>query len=125
MKELILGEECYQIIGACFEVYREKGCGFLEAVFHECLELEFRSRNIPYESKVGLVLKYKGQELKQRYFADFVCFGKVLLEIKAAQDLAPEHCSQVLNYLNATGLKLGLLVNFGHFPALQWKRVVL
>lgn len=124
MSDLIYPDECCRIVGACFEVYREKGCGFLEAVFHECLRMEFELQKIPFESQKPLHLEYKGRPLAQSYTADFVCFGKIVVELKAVSALADEHRAQVLNYLNATGFKLGLLVNFGHHPKLEWERLV-
>ena len=107
--ELIHEQETYRIRGACFEVYREKGCGFLEAVFQECLELEFGLQGISFISQPDLSLSYKGVPLRQRYKPDFVCFGKVLVELKAVSKLTDEHRAQVLNYLHATGLRVGLL----------------
>jgi len=125
MSELILPEESYQIIGACFEVYNEMGCGFLEAIYHECLEIEFRKRGIPFVSKPILAVQFKGQTLQTYYQADFVCWDQIVLEIKATSTLADEHTAQLLNYLNAIKKPLGLVVNFGHFPKLQYKRVAL
>jgi GxxExxY protein len=125
MSELIHAEECYKIIGACFEVYKDKGSGFLEGVFQECLELEFGFRAIPFAAQAPLSLSYKGHFLKQRYVADFLCYESVLVEIKAVEKLTDEHRAQLLNYLNATDLRLGLLVNFGHHPKLEWERMVL
>lgn len=122
--DLILADESYKIIGACFEVYKEKGCGFLEAVFQECLELELRLQCLPFETQKVIPLTYKGLPMVQTYKADLVCFGKVLVELKAVSELADEHRAQVLNYLHATGFRLGLLVNFGHYPKLQWERIV-
>ena len=116
-------EETYKVLGACFEVYNEKGCGFLEAVFQECLEIELEMQGIPFEAKKALKLEYKGRPLKKRYEADFVCFDKVLIEIKAVSALTDEHRAQVLNYLAATGLEVGLLANFGHYPKLQYERI--
>jgi GxxExxY protein len=124
MSDLIYPDECYKIIGSCFEVYKEKGCGFLESVFQECLELEFGIQEITFEAQRKLRLEYKGP-LKQGFIADFVCFDKIIVELKAVSHLADEHRAQVLNYLNATGFKLGLLVNFGHHPKLEWERIVL
>jgi GxxExxY protein len=124
MKELIYPEECYKIIGACFEVYKEKGCGFLEAVFQECLDLELGLQAIPFEAQRILKLEYKGRPLRQGYVADFVCFDKVIVELKAVSCMADEHRAQVLNYLNATGFRLGLIVNFGPHPKLEWERIV-
>jgi GxxExxY protein len=125
MKELIYRDECYRIMGACYEVYREKGCGFLESVFHECLQLEFGFQGIPFHQQQTLHLEYKGRPLQHMFVADFVCFHKIIVEVKAVSRLADEHRSQVLNYLNASGYKLGLLVNFGHHPKLEWERIVL
>jgi GxxExxY protein len=122
--ELIYKEECYAIVGACFEVYNELGAGFLEPVYQECLELELALRNIPFCRQVELQLSYKGKALKQIYRSDFVCFEKIMLEIKAASDVADAHRAQVHNYLKATGYRLGLLVNFGHYPKLEYERIV-
>jgi GxxExxY protein len=124
MNEIIHAEESYKIIGACFEVYKEKGCGFLEAVFQECMELELGIQRIPFETQKIIPLAYKGLPMVQTYKADLVCFDKVLVELKAVSELTDEHRAQVINYLNATGLRLGLLVNFGHYPKLQWERIV-
>lgn len=125
MKDLIYPEECYKVVGACFEVYKEKGCGFLESVFQECLELELGLQGVPYDAQRALRLEYKGQPLRQGFVADFVCFDKIIVELKAVSHLVDEHRAQVLNYLNATGFRLGLLVNFGHHPKLEWERIVL
>ena len=111
-------------MGACFEVYKEKGNGFLEAVYQECLSLELQSLGIPFEEKKSLKLFYKGFELKHYYEPDFYCFGKIILEIKAVKNLAHEHRAQLLNYLKSTGMKLGLLVNFGHYPKVEYERFV-
>lgn len=118
-------DESYQILGACFEVYKEKGCGFLEAVYQECLELELKLQGIPFETQKLLPLSYKGRALSQIYKADFLCFGKIILEIKATDKLADKDRSQILNYLNATGFEVGLLTNFGHHPKLEHERFVL
>jgi GxxExxY protein len=119
-----LKQESYEILGACFEVYNELGCGFLEPVYQECLELEFRSRGIPFESQKVLRLRYKGRELSKAYCADFVCFENVVVEIKAVSRLTSEHRAQVLNYLHASTIDVGLLANFGHFPKLEHERFV-
>jgi GxxExxY protein len=123
--ELIHKDETYRILGACFEVYKEKGCGFLEAVFQECLELEFGIQGIPARVQVPLALSYKGKPLKQHYVADFICYDKVVVELKAVSKLTDEHRAQMQNYLNATGLRVGLLVNFGHYPKVEHERFVL
>src|SRR5512139_738678 len=100
MKDLIYAVECYKLTGACFEVYREKGCGFLESVFQECLALELGLQDIPFEAQKILRLQYKGCPLEHGFVADFVCFGKIVLEVKAVSRLSDEHRAQVLNYLN-------------------------
>lgn len=122
---MLYEELTYEIQGACFEVYRTMGCGFLEAVYQECLEIEFTECGIPFESQKELDLEYKGKRLKQRYMPDFVCHGKIIIEIKAVDKIASEHKAQLLNYLNATGMRLGLLVNFGHHPKIEWKRMII
>ena len=124
MTEIIHKEESYRIIGACFEVYNEKGCGFTEPIYQECLELELGMQTIPFLAQAFLPLSYKGRPLRHRFQPDFVCFEHVIVEIKAVSALADEHRSQVLNYLNATGHRLGLLVNFGAQGKLEWERIV-
>lgn len=124
-EKILFKDESYAIQGAVFEVYREMGCGFLEAVYQECLENELSARNIPYQAQVELRLIYKGQPLSQTYRPDFVCYGGIIIEIKAVKELAPEHEAQLLNYLKATGMKLGLLVNFGSYPKATIKRFAL
>jgi GxxExxY protein len=123
--DLVFREESYQVMGGCFEVYKEMGCGFLEAVYQECLELEFTAQGIPFRPQAELALRYKGKLLKQTYVPDFILFEKIVLEIKAVSELTDEHRAQVLNYLKATGYRLGLLVNFGHYPKVEWERIVL
>ncbi len=123
--ELLYKDESYAIIGACFEVYKEKGNGFVEPVYQECLELELAAQKIPFTAQGALRLTYKGTELKQRYIPDFLCYEKIILEIKAVKQLTDEHRAQVLNYLKATGLRLGLLVNFGHYPKVEYERIIL
>ena len=125
MNPLIHEKETYAILGACFEVYREKGCGFLEAVFQECLGLEFELQNTPSKAQVAMPLSYKGRPLVQRYIADFICYDKVIVELKAVSKITDEHRAQIQNYLHATGLRVGLLVNFGHFPKVEHERFVL
>ncbi|MFZ2643330.1 MAG: GxxExxY protein [Verrucomicrobiia bacterium] len=121
---LIYKEECYAILGACFAVYKDKGCGFLESVYQECLEIEFEHQKLPVASQPQLALSYRGRTLRQVFVPDFVCFDKIVLEIKAVSALTDEHRAQVLNYLNATGFQLGLLVSFGHYPKLEYQRIV-
>jgi GxxExxY protein len=125
MTDIIYSEESYKIMGACFEVYKEKGCGFLEAVYQECLELELGDQGIPFVAQPKLALSYKDRPLKQTYTPDFICFGKIVVELKAVSALADEHRAQVHNYLRATGHRLGLLINFGHFPRVESERIAL
>ena len=122
--DVLYKDECYKIMGACFEVYKEKGCGFVEPVYQECLSIELTMQGIPFVEQVELTLEYKGQTLNQTYKPDFICFEKIILEIKAVSKLTDEHRAQVHNYLKATGHKLGLLVNFGHYPKVEWERIV-
>ena len=124
MTEIIYKEESYRIMGACFEVYKEKGSGFLEAVYQECLQIEFELQGIPFLKKSALTLSYKGRRLACSYEPDFICFEKIIVEIKAVSALGKDHRAQVHNYLKATGYKLGLLVNFGHYPQLEYVRIV-
>ena len=121
--EFLYRQESYAIRGACFEVYKEMGPGFLEAVYQECLAKEFTRQSIPFISQQQLSLQYKGELLTQTYVPDFICYDKIIIEIKGTRQIAPEHKAQLLNYLKATGLKLGLLVNFGHYPQIQIERM--
>jgi GxxExxY protein len=121
---LIWKEESYAIIGACFAVYREKGCDFLEPVYHEGREIEFNLQGIPFLSKPPQTLQYRGRTLVQTFTPDFTCYDKIILEIKAVSTLVDEHRAQLLNYLRATGSELGLLANFGHYPRLEHERLV-
>ena len=123
MTELIYKQESYAIIGACFEVYNEKGGGFLEPVYQECLGIEFEYQRIPAIAKPSLTLSYRGRMLTQTYQPDFVCFEKIIVELKAVSALTDEHCAQLSNYLHATGFELGLLINFGHYPKLEYERI--
>ena len=118
-------EETFAIRGAVFEVYREMGSGFLEAVYQECLEKELRKQNIPFVAHKELNLVYKGDMLQQIYKPDFICYDKIIVELKAVKQIAPEHKAQLLNYLKATGLELGLLINFGSFRVLRGYRVLI
>ncbi|MGH8100941.1 MAG: GxxExxY protein [Chthoniobacterales bacterium] len=123
MTEIIYKKESYAIIGACFEVYNEKSCGFLEPVHQECLGIEFEHQRIPAIPKPSLTLSYRGRIFSQTYEPDYVCFGKIIAELKAVSALTDEHRAQLLNYLHATGFELGLLVNFGHYPKLEYERI--
>ncbi len=123
--KIIYKEESYAIQGAVFEVYREMGCGFLEAVYQECLGKEFTKRKIPFTAQKELRLMYKDEPLQQTYKPDFICHNKIIVELKAVKSIAPEHEAQVLNYLKATRMKLALLVNFGAYPKAVVKRFAL
>lgn len=122
---IVFKEESYKIVGAAFKVYNTLGHGFLEAVYQEALEIEFQKQGIPYEREKELKIQYEGVELKQTYKADFVCFGKIIVELKAVNALDDAHRSQVYNYLRATNFKLGLLFNFGNSDELEKERIVL
>jgi GxxExxY protein len=124
MEKLILKDEVYAIIGAAMEVHREKGCGFSEPVYQECMGIELLDRGIPFEAQKEMHISYKGRLLKKTYLADFIAFEKVLVELKALDKLTSREESQVINYLKASDLELGLLINFGA-PSLEWKRIVL
>lgn len=124
MPELLYEQESYAIRGACIEVYKLKSNGFLESVYHECLALEMSAQAIPFQVKPRIDLEYKGQPLSVSYEPDFLCFSKVIVEIKALHSLADVHRAQVHNYLKATRLRLGFLVNFGHHPGLEIERIV-
>ena len=123
-KGLLFQEESYAIRGAVFEVYREMGCGFLEAVYQECMEKELRLRQIPFVAQKELKLRYKGDLLERTYQPDLICYDAIIVELKAVRALADEHRAQLHNYLKATSLKLGLLVNFGHYPQAEIERIV-
>ena len=123
--ELFYKQECYEIQGAIFEVYREMGAGFLESIYQECLEKEFRKRQIPFVSQQELKLTYKGEILHQTYKPDLICYEEIIVELKALSNTCGEHDAQVLNYLKVTKKKLRLLVNFGAHPKATVKRLVL
>ena len=109
---LLYANESYKITGALYEVHRELGPGLLEKVYQEALEKEFKLQGIPYEREKPFSIIYKGEELEQKYIADFVCYDKIVIELKAVDELLPVHTAQVINYLAITGYKLGMLVNF-------------
>jgi GxxExxY protein len=121
---LILKDEVYAIVGAAIEVHRELGPGFLEAVYQEAMEIELRERRIPFEAQKRLRISYKGRTLNKEYSADLVCYGQVIVELKALDRLSGSEQAQVLNYLKATGLPVGVLINFGSRGKLEWKRFV-
>ena len=117
-------DECYRIIGACMAVHRELGHGFLEPVYQEALAIELDYQGIPFVREQELNIKYRGIELNKIYKADFVCYNGIIVELKAIRELSNDHIAQLINYLKATNLKVGLLINFGT-PSLQHKRLVL
>jgi len=121
---ILFKEECYRIVGAAFEVFNELGNGFLEPVYQEALEIEFASQGIPFVPQQPLRITYKRQQLLKEYCADFVCFGMIIVEIKALPKLSGREDAQLMNYLKATGFRLGLLINFGTPNKLDWNRVV-
>lgn len=112
MEKFLYKEESYAIRGAIMSVHRELGCGFLERVYQDALELEFKLRGIPYEREKQIQITYKGYPLGEPYRADFICYGKIIVELKVVNELLGIHKAQVINYLKATKLKLGILVNF-------------
>ena len=122
--DLIYPEEAYKIVGAAMQVHRELGCGFLEPVYQEALEILLKKEGIPYEREKRLPIYFMGELLRKEYFADFVCFSKIIVELKAVSQLTPVYEAQVLNYLKASGCKLGLLLNFGQ-ASLVHRRIVL
>ena len=123
MTGLVYKDEVYEIVGAAMEVHKELGCGFLEAVYQEAFEIELKGRNIPFESQKQLAIYYKGKLLEKEYYADVVCYDKIIVELKALDKLTSKEESQILNYLKASGLKVGILINFGA-ASLDWKRFV-
>lgn len=124
MEEYPHKEETYKIIGACMEVHSELGCGFLEAVYQEALSMVLEEKGIPFQREKILNINFRGKLLLKKYVADFICFDKIIVELKAADGLTDKDMAQVLNYLKATGLKIGLLINFGT-TKLQYKRIIL
>ena len=121
--DLIYQDESYRIIGAAMRVHRELGCGFVELVYQEAFEVELTDRGIPFCREAQIVVNYKGKPLKKAFIADFLCFDKIVVELKAVSCLEGIHEAQLFNYLKATGFKLGLLINFG-LTSLDYKRIV-
>ena len=125
MSDLLYADEVYAIQGAIFEVYKILGSGYLEGVYQEALELELAARGIPYKSQPEITISYKGSQLRQTYRADIICYDSIILELKAVKELLPEHSAQLFNYLRATNMRLGLLINFSHYPGADIRRIVL
>ena len=122
-KGLIFKDEVYAIVGAAMQVHSTLGAGFLEAVYQEALEIELANRSIPFKSQYEIAISYNGQQLHTHYIADFLIYNQIIVEIKAIQSLTAREESQTINYLKATGLPLGLLINFGSLNKLEWKRL--
>ena len=121
-EKILYRDESYAIQGAIFEGYREMGSGYLESVYQECLEIELAQRKIPYVAQSRLYLNYKGERLRHTYQPDLICYSKIIVELKAVKDYSAVHKAQLINYLKATGKKLGLVLNFGG-ERVQVKRV--
>ena len=121
---LTFKDECFAIVGACMAVHNELGSAFLEPVYQEALSLEFQKRSIPFSKEHRLEIYYKEALLEKKYYADFLCYDQIVVELKTCSALTDQHTAQALNYLSALKLNLSLLINFGT-PRLQWKRVVL
>jgi GxxExxY protein len=124
MSELLFKDESYAIVGAAIEVHRELGAGFLEPVYQEALEVELAAREIPFEAQKRLDIHYKGQPLNKTYIADFVCYNQIIVEIKAQDCLTGIDEAQIINYLKASTLQLGILINFGSPGRLEQKRLI-
>lgn len=124
MTKILYKEESYKIIGICFEVHNNLGAGFSEIVYKDAMEYDFKGTNIPFQREVEYEVSYKGIILPHKFYADFVVFDKIILEVKAINQIADEHIAQAINYLKVSNNKLALLVNFGDFK-LQYKRIVL
>ena len=124
MADLLYKDEVYTIVGAAMDVYNDLGPGFLENVYQEAMEIEVVARKIPSRAFQEIHIKYKGRPLRKFYVADLIGYDKIIVEIKAMDKLTLREEGQLLNYLKATGMKVGVLINFGHFPTLEWKRLV-
>ncbi len=125
VSELFLKDEVYAVIGAAIEVHKELGCGFLEPVYQEAMGFELGDREIPSKAECNLAIQYKGRILKKTYCADFICYQQLVVELKALDKLYPRDEAQMINYLKATRMKVGVLINFGSHGKLEWKRFVL
>jgi len=123
--ELLFRDEVYRIVGACMAVHKDKGNGFVEPVYQDALEIELELSGIPFDAQRNYQIHYRDRPLKHTYTPDLLCFDKIIVELKAAKALTDEHRAQLLNYLKVTGLQLGLLVNFGSHPRLEWERIIL
>jgi len=124
MTDIIYKDEVYNIIGAAFQVYNELGAGFLESVYEEALTIELEENSIPYKTQVKLPVYYKGRLLQKEFFADLIIYDKIIVELKCVEKITTANEAQLLNYLKAINLKLGLLINFGNPEKLEWKRLI-
>ncbi len=124
MTDLLLKDEVYTVIGAAIEVHRELGHGFLEPVYQEAFEIELVDRGIPFVAQEPLLIRYKQRLLQKQYIPDLVCYQQIIVELKALDHLSGIEEAQILNYLKASGLRVGLLINFGSVGKLEWKRLV-
>jgi len=123
MDNLVFKEESYAIIGAAMEVHNQLGCGFIEKVYQDALEIEFGLKGIPYNREKHLPILYKGQQIKHDYYADFICFDKIVIECKAVSEILDIHKAQTLNYMKINNLKLGIIINFSQ-QSLEYKRII-
>lgn len=123
--KIILEQEVYDIVGAAMEVYYKVGTGFLEPVYQEMLAIEMGQRGIPFIAEEELAIEYKGVTLKKKYRVDFICYGQILIELKSIENLSNIEIAQILNYMKITKMRVGLLINFGARPRLEWKRYVI
>jgi len=123
--ENLFKEEGYKLMGAAFEVYNELGCGLLEEIYQQALEIEFKLREVPFESKKQLEVYYKSRKLDKIYIPDLYVFNGIIVELKSVSELIPEHESQLFNYMKITKTKVGYLINFGHKDELEWKRYII
>ena len=121
--DYLFKNETHKIIGCCMAVHNELGYGFYEPVYHEAVAIEFLKAEIPYKKEVAMTITYKGNDLSKQYFADFLCFNEIIVELKAVNTLTDMHMSQVINYLKASKNRIGLLINFGA-PSLEFKRII-
>ncbi|MDC6361237.1 MULTISPECIES: GxxExxY protein [Flavobacteriaceae] len=124
MSQIIYKNESYFVIGLCMDVHNELGKGFSEGVYSDALEIELKTNGVPFKKEVKFDIIYKGKKLKHHYFADFIVDDKIILELKAVEKISSSHVKQTLNYLAASKMKLGLIINFGE-DSLAYKRVLL
>ena len=122
---ILYKDEVFQLMGACMAVHTDKGNGYTEPVYQDCLEIELRHLDIPFDSQRNFPIQYRNIQLRHTYTPDLLCYDKIIVELKAVKSLTDEHRAQVLNYLKVTHLKLGLLVNFGSHGRLEWERLIL